>query len=469
MNIRHFPKPLQLITLGVLLAVWLLPNSAEAHVKWFANFNFADPPLTLAQVATPLFIGLAILSIVVICGMVVLDTRLDHINWYNQLNRWFTDRKHHSLTVMRIAIAATLLIAWSNNTLLTPELALATAWVSWLQFVVAILLFFPRTTMLGGIGILLLYAIAILEFGAFHMLDYLHFVGIGIYLATATLENKQLRDLGLPALYATIGFSLIWLGYEKLVYPSWTLYLLEQNPQLALGLPPEFFLYGAAFVEMSLGFLLIIGLLERPLAAIITLVFFGTTLVFGKIEVIGHTPIHAALVVFLLSGADTLYRAPIELHKRLNWKVAFAGVNFVIALVIFGLGYTVSAQAQFEQASATAVTLEPFELADSAEIPTITTLEAIPDMGNGINLHIEIDNWAFTPDQLGSTTVPNEGHVHVYLNGTKTTRMYGDWVSLGDLAPGTYQVAVTLNGNDHREFAVDGEVISAETTFIVRP
>ena len=96
-------------------------------------------------------------------------------------------------------------------------------------------------------------------------------------------------------LYATVGFSLCWVGLEKLVYPAWSLYLLEQHPQLALGFPPDFFLMGAAFVELALGYLLLIGLFGRPLALVITVVFLMTTLVFGKLEVIGHTPLHAAL------------------------------------------------------------------------------------------------------------------------------------------------------------------------------
>ena len=37
---------------------------------------------------------------------------------------------------------------------------------------------------------------------------------------------------GIPALYATIGFSLCWVALEKIVYPRWALYLLEQHPQL---------------------------------------------------------------------------------------------------------------------------------------------------------------------------------------------------------------------------------------------
>jgi hypothetical protein len=67
---------------------------------------------------------------------------------------------------------------------------------------------------------------------------------------------------------------------------------------------------------------------------VITLVFFTTTLIFGKVEVIGHTPIHAALVVFLLEGPGRVYKPPIALHRGLGLRTAFAAVNFALLLGI---------------------------------------------------------------------------------------------------------------------------------------
>jgi hypothetical protein len=89
--------------------------------------------------------------------------------------------------------------------------------------------------------------------------------------------------------------------------------------------------------------LLIIGLFERPLALTITMVFFLTTLVFGKVEVIGHTTLHAALIVFLLHGPGTVYRAPVRFHRRLPLRVAFAAVNFALALVLLLPAYQAGA------------------------------------------------------------------------------------------------------------------------------
>jgi hypothetical protein len=114
----------------------------------------------------------------------------------------------------------------------------------------------------------------------------------------------------------------------------------------------RFFLLAAAFVELSLGYLLIINLLQRPLALVITLVFFMTTTVFGKLEVIGHTPIHAALIVFLLEGPGTVYRAPITFHRRLGLRTAFAAVNFALLLAILLPLYAAAARSQARDAAA---------------------------------------------------------------------------------------------------------------------
>lgn len=321
-----------------------------AHVKWFSDFDFADAPRGFGDLLTPTIIGLAILSMVVIAVLVLIDKRLDGIGLYRAINEWLSEREEHADIILRAAMAAVLLVSWENRALLTPELEEGTAWVGWFQFALAILLLIPRTARWAGAGIGVLWLVGVYEYGAFHMLDYLHYVGIALYLNLSNHPKAHLRGIALPALYSTVGFALIWLGFEKLVYPEWALFVLEENPSILLGLDAEFFLQGAAFVEISLGFLLIIGLLERPLAAIITLVFFTTTLIFGRVEVVGHTPLHAALVVFLLRGPGNFYRPPIEVHNRMPLKVAFAAVNFVIVIALIAIAYTASAEQQLDVA-----------------------------------------------------------------------------------------------------------------------
>lgn len=457
------------LAVGLGLLLFSIVNTANAHVKWFAAFDFRERPLTLGEIMTPTFIALALLSFVVIGSMVVIDQRLDNVGWYGQINQWLIKQQPYSLDVMRFAMAGFLLIAWSSNAILAPELETELIWLNWFQFVLVILLLFKRTMPLAGAGLILLYFLSMIEFGFFHLLDYLHYIGIGVYFFTSQFEDERIRGLGLPALYATIGFALIWLGFEKLVYPGWGLYLLEQNPQLTLGFPPQFFLQGAAFVEISLGYLLLIGLLERPLAAVITLVFFTTTLIFGKMEVIGHTPLHAALVIFLFNGPGFFYRPPIAIHKQLNWRMMFATVNFVVLLLLFGFGYTASAQTQYETAVNNAVghSSQSLDLTGEENIPTFALIEVVEETSDSYNLHVQIDNWTFTPEQTGDPTVPNEGHAHVYVDGVKVGRMYSNWFHLGDLEAGERTVTVTLNGNDHTNFVVNGEIVGAETAVTI--
>jgi hypothetical protein len=336
-------------------AAVMVPRPAHAHVKWFAEFSFADPPLSVAQAATPAFFALAALSMAVIGAMVLLDRRLQNAAWYRGVNDWLAERRGDALLVMRIGVFATLLLAWQADALLAPELRVWAGWVGWLQFVLALLLLFPRTVPVAGGGLIALYLLAGARFGAFHLLDYLFFAGAGWYLLVSRSRSERVRGTGLPALYATVGFSLCWVALEKIFYPQWALYLLDQHPQLTLGLETRFFLLAAAFVELSLGYLLIINLLQRPLALVITLVFFLTTMVFGKLEVIGHTPIHAALIVFLLQGPGTTYQPPIAFHRKLGLRTAFAAVNFALLLAILLPLYAAAARAQAREATASVV------------------------------------------------------------------------------------------------------------------
>jgi len=308
--------------------------AAFGHVKWFADFSFNDQPLTLTEALGPLFAFLTILSMLVIGAMVILDKKLQSWPLYLKIDEWLQQRKGNSLLIMRIVTGATLLLSWQGDAVLVPELPVTAAWVGWIQFVLAFMLLFDRLVKYSGAGIIILYIFAIFQYGMFHMLDHLLFAGAGYFLMVSQSENVAVRESRLPVLYATVGFSLCWLAIEKIIYPQWALYILEQNPQLTLGLDLDFFLMSAAFVEFALGYLLIICLLQRPLALVITLVFFSTTLIFGKVEVIGHTLAHGALIVFLLEGPGKLYKAPITFHNRMSLRTAFGAVNFALLLAV---------------------------------------------------------------------------------------------------------------------------------------
>ena len=442
--------------------------AAFGHVKWFADFSFNDQPLSLSEAVGPLFIILSVMGMVAIAAMVFLDKKLQSWSFYQNIDGWLEERKGNSLLIMRIVTGATLLLSWQGDAVLVPELQITASWVGWAQFILAFMLLFDRLVKYSGAGVVLLYVFAIFQYGMFHMLDHVLFAGAGYFLMVSQSENTFIKESRLPALYATVGFSLCWLAIEKIIYPQWGLYILEQNPELTLGLDLDFFLMSAAFVEYALGYLLIICLLQRPLALVITLVFFSTTLVFGKVEVIGHTLAHGALIVFLLEGPGKLYKAPITFHNKMSLRSAFGGVNFVVLLVILMTTYSLGAMYQYETRSGPVG--EEYVLLDVSgeeeSIPTVD-IEATEDRISGWNIRLETENFTFAPDAVGLPHEPGEGHAHLYINDKKADRLYANFAHLGPLPAGDYTLRVTLNTNEHSVYAVDDEVISDEVKISV--
>ncbi|WP_084783126.1 hypothetical protein [Bacillus dakarensis] len=110
---------------------------------------------------------------------------------------------------------------------------------------------------------------------------------------------------------------------------------------------------------------------------------------------------------------------------------------------------------------------QPYEVPDTYPIPTING-SVIQDQSGSWLLKIKTENFQFTPEKIGSTDIKyNEGHAHLFINGKKVNRIYGQYYNLDYLKPGTYEVKVTLNTNDHRFLSINGEIVSFTETIKV--
>ncbi len=70
----------------------------------------------------------------------------------------------------------------------------------------------------------------------------------------------------------------------------------------------------------------------------------------------------------------------------------------------------------------------------------------------------------FAPEHAGQGDVPGEGHAHLYLNGEKIARIYGDWYHLAALPAGQNVLRVGLYSNSHKALAVNGAHLETEIT-----
>lgn len=454
---------------ATMTAMWLLPSQAGAHVKWFADFSYSGKPNSPEDLFTPAFFWLTVLSMVVIAVMVLVEEWLGHKPWVRRIDAWLRSKQGSTEAILRLGMGAALLWDWQAGTLLAPELTFSNESVLWMEFTCAFLLIFKKTVPLAGGLLFVLYGAAISKFGLFHMLDYLMYPGIGAYFILNAVPSDPVKRMALPLVYATVGFCLIWLGIEKLVYPEWAAMLLERHPVLALGFEHRFFVQGAAFVEMSLGFMIMACVQQRLLAITITIVFFLTTLVFGRQEVVGHTVIHAVLIVFLIAGSGRAV-PPLEWLRSARLRVPAAALGFAVFFGTLLLPYLHGANVRYQTSLLDASAKGPDchkheklqEAAAEGEPPGLA-IAITRDPLAGWNLELVTENFEFAPRQASHAHTPGKGHAHLYIDHKKIARLYGNWFHITDLAPGPHEIRVTLNANDHSTLAVKGRPVAAMT------
>ncbi|WNF38875.1 DoxX family membrane protein [Bacillaceae bacterium IKA-2] len=224
-----------------------------------------------------------------------------------------------------------------SQTLFAPEFVLTETWEFILVWITIIFLLIPShyATKVGAFLLLFLFVNVLSDTGIFHMLDY------GFYLAiifVLFIGKTKYEKFGFPALYLGTGLSLCWVAVEKWIYPSMSIDILQNHGVPTFGFTPETFILLAAFIEFVVGYLLVVGVLNRILAFVLTLIFISTTMLFGYTEIIGHFMIHIVLIIFIVEGVS-FYNPPIKIHKTIIDQVVFVFLNFIFVLATFILIY----------------------------------------------------------------------------------------------------------------------------------
>lgn len=446
------------------------PLPAQAHVKWFTDYSYSGRPNSIDEILTPTFFWLAALSMVVIGAFVLVEEWVGQKTWVRKIDTWLRSGQARAEGVLRLGLGATLLWDWQAGNLLAPELSFSSEPVLWMEFLCAFLLIFKRTLPLAGGMLFVLYGVAVWQFGFFHMLDYLMYLGIGGYFIANAASHPAVKRAALPLMYVSLGFCLIWLGIEKLVYPGWAAMLLERHPVLALGFEHKFFLQGAAFVEMSVGFMIMACVQQRFLSMTVATLFFLTTLVFGRQEVVGHTLIHAVLIVFLIAGSGGA-KPPLEWLQGVRLRVSGAAIGFAVFVAVMLLPYLYGANMLFQTSLLDAGSkTDPHQhaheklkdVSGEGRAPALA-ISVTRDLLSGWNLELEVENFEFSPEQASHAHVPGKGHAHLYIDDRKIARLYGRWYHIADLPPGPHEIRVTLNANDHSTLAVGAKPVDAVT------
>lgn len=110
---------------------------------------------------------------------------------------------------------------------------------------------------------------------------------------------------------------------------------------------------------------------------------------------------------------------------------------------------------------------QPLELSDDDDVPALALLVEA-DARSGWNLHVELTDFELAPEHASTEHVPGEGHMHLYVDGEKLTRVYGEWFHLDGLVPGEHELRMELSANSHQPFSYQGELID-EALVIEQP
>ena len=318
----------------------LLAAPAQAHVKWFEAYEVAAAPTPI-----PTVLGLSAfwLGIGLVLAFFLLAALLERRGIGGAVLRGLdlaTRPLRDGADAFLLAVFGAFFVALYaiGGTWLTPELRTEHGWVPWVQLLVALLLVARRTRMAAAGLVVGLWALTLTEYDLFHLLDYLA-LGLGIagFLALSALPDGAWHRRRFAVLRIGVALGLMWSSMEKFAYPQWFMPLLEEKPYLAFGLDFGPYTTMAGVAEFTLGFgLLWTPLVRRLSAAALFLLMFAAVYPFGRVDMIGHATILAALLVAV---ADPERGAPLAMPAESRWRVPLVPAGLAAMLAVTMASY----------------------------------------------------------------------------------------------------------------------------------
>lgn len=323
------------IVISILGIFVLLPSVVRAHVKWFAEstevvrpYQFTDFPVMLSIVFV---IGALLVG-------VFLEKKLTVPKWYNRLVQQTAPT---ILSLASIGFGLSFLIFSYNGFIFAPNLqvdslaagAIGSSGMDFnfgsllliIQAIAGLMILLGLYERVGGLLLIVLYALAVSRFGFMEMMDTLEMVGFAFYAMIIgrpkwkIVESEfmcaimhHFHQYGVSILRIGIGLNLIILGFsEKILKPSLTQNFLstyDWNIMHNLGytwFTDYWFAYAGGVAEVLFGLFFLFGLVTRLSVVALALFLVTTLILLGPIELMGHLPHFSIALVLLVFGAGS--------------------------------------------------------------------------------------------------------------------------------------------------------------------
>jgi hypothetical protein len=313
-----------------------LPGAAAAHVKWFAPYIVEAPPRAMrATLVDPWFwTGIALVLLFFLATRAI-ERRPAGVAILAGLDKVTGPLWERRDDFMRFVIAAFFVAVFAvGGVFLTPDLKTPNEWVSWMQLLIAALVFSRRTMPLAAAGILLLWLLALSQYELFHLLDYLSLgVAVAAYLVLEASDRPGWREWRFVVLRWGVAIALMWSSLEKFAYPDWFYPLVEEKPFLTFGMPRDVFIPMAGVAEFTMGFGLLWTALVRRLSAIALFVIFNMAVYpFGRLDLVGHALIMAVIVIIAADPTP-------QVHFAIRRTLLSIPATLVASIAVFATSY----------------------------------------------------------------------------------------------------------------------------------
>lgn len=293
----------------------------EAHTRWFAPATTLAPYTT--NEPTSLYLSVLGLSAVVIVLIGIWNERkgMLQLDFLRPRGVHAYDRAAVTFSML---VGAFLVLAGTHEYLFSPNLSVyfgTSQLLILLQVAVGLMFLVGFYERIAALVLAVLWSSIVVTDGIVIALEDVWVLGTAIFVFVQGNDYfthryskvwpefaASLKKYSLSLLRIATGLTLFVLGFsEKIVHPEFGVHFLSQyhwNFMQLLGFNYSDYLFtlSAGSVESLFGLVFMLGILTRLNALVVAIFFTIPLFILGPIELAGHLPHFAAVVILLLFG-----------------------------------------------------------------------------------------------------------------------------------------------------------------------
>lgn len=308
----------------------MLIPAAQAHEKWFVPLDTPHARPEFYSQFNAWTVGGFIIVIVLLAVGLYFDRKFERSELYSRIERRVVPLRDYAAGVLAVATGLTLLWSAVHGVLLADNFIVATGtlWgepLLMLEAVVGLLLVIGLYTPLAALALLVLFGAAVGSHGVVEAMDYLHYVGIAVFLLAFArgkwsldwllgkdfISRPKERRISYLALRVISGLTFLILAAGKWLRPELHFALLARYPDfnpytiahaIGFGFSQQQYVFILFVIELLVGIAVLAGIFTRIAAVALLPIMTGSVLFLGFGEMFGHLPIVGILFVLFVFG-----------------------------------------------------------------------------------------------------------------------------------------------------------------------